>query len=62
MFPSLNRPLVNFPHSGFVKNWSWEDERKPTRFLYGMFVPESSRKGGPQDGPWFAGNRPIFIH
>jgi hypothetical protein len=28
----------------FVKDWSWEDEGKPTRFLYGMFVPESSEK------------------
>jgi hypothetical protein len=40
MFPSPNRALVNFAHSGFVKGWSWDDEGKPHSFLYVMFVPE----------------------
>jgi hypothetical protein len=32
MFPSPNRALVNFAHSGFVKDWRWDDEGNPLAF------------------------------
>jgi hypothetical protein len=40
MFPSPNRALVNFPHSGFVNDRRWDDEGKRAFFLYVMFAPK----------------------
>jgi hypothetical protein len=48
MFPPPNRALVNFAHSGFVKDWRWDDEGKPPCFLYVMSAPEwRPEKGRP---------------
>jgi hypothetical protein len=39
MFSSPNRRLVNFAHSGFVKDWSKDNEESYLTF-YVMFVPK----------------------
>jgi hypothetical protein len=45
MFPSPNRRLVNSAHSGFVKDWSKDNEESYLTF-YVMFVHSRRREKG----------------
>jgi hypothetical protein len=51
MFPSPNRRLVNFAHSGFVKDWSKDNEAELPYSLCRVCSKVAPRKGRPARWP-----------